>query len=274
MNKKLFDAIEEKKVLIAAHRGALGGNIIDNTFLSAKTALAMGADIIEMDAIISTDGILYAFHDGEEKKRFNIEQNIKTLSSKEIDELEFLNVLAQKSGQHVWRLEELLLKLKGKCFINLDRSWDYLEEVCNLVKKLEMEDQVIVKTHPTDEAFEFFKNNPTKFMYMVIAKKKEDILKFIVPEINMVAAEILFETEDDEIIAKGFLNELKSKNINIWLNAITLGAEERFNLSAYYDDDMSIENDGQGWKWLIERGANMIQTDWPALLKKYREELK
>lgn len=111
-------------------------------------------------------------------------------------------------------------------------------------------------------------------MYMVIAKKKEDILKFIVPEINMVAAEILFETEDDEIIAKGFLNELKSKNINIWLNAITLGAEERFNLSAYYDDDMSIENDGQGWKWLIERGANMIQTDWPALLKKYREELK
>ena len=213
-------------------------------------------------------------HDGEEKKRFDIEQNIKTLSSKEIDELEFLNVLAQKSGQHVWRLEELLLKLKGKCFINLDRSWDYLEEVCNLVKKLEMEDQVIVKTHPTDEAFEFFKNNPTKFMYMVIAKKKEDILKFIVPEINMVAAEILFETEDDEIIAKGFLNELKSKNINIWLNAITLGAEERFNLSAYYDDDMSIENDGQGWKWLIERGANMIQTDWPALLKKYREELK
>ena len=67
MNKKLFDAIEEKKVLIAAHRGALCGNIIDNTFLSAKAALAMGADIIEMDAIISTDGILYAFHDGEEK---------------------------------------------------------------------------------------------------------------------------------------------------------------------------------------------------------------
>ncbi len=272
MNKKLFKAIEEKKVLIAAHRGVLGGNVIDNTYLSAKTALDMGADIIEMDAIISTDGVLYAFHDGEEKKRFDIEQNIKTLSSKEIDELEFLNVLAQKSGKHVWRLEDLLLKLKGKCFINLDRSWEYLAEVCDLVKKLEMEEQVIVKTHPTDEAFEFFKNNPTKFMYMVIAKKKEDILKFMVPEINMVAAEILFESEDDEIIAEDFLKELKSKGIKIWLNAITLGKE--FNLSAYYDDDMSLENDGQGWKWLIERGADIIQTDWPVLLKKCREELK
>lgn len=43
MNKKLFDAIEEKKVLIAAHRGALGGNIIDNTFLSAENCFSYGS---------------------------------------------------------------------------------------------------------------------------------------------------------------------------------------------------------------------------------------
>lgn len=117
MNKKLFDAIEEKKVLIAAHRGALGGNIIDNTFLSAKTALAMGADIIEMDAIISTDGILYAFHDGEEKKRFDIEQNIKTLSSKEIDELEFLNeCISTKIWTACMEIRGITFKTKRKMF--------------------------------------------------------------------------------------------------------------------------------------------------------------
>lgn len=274
MNKKLFKAIEEKKVLIVAHRGTFGGNVIDNTDLSAKLALDMGADIIEIDGIKSTDGILYAFHDGQEKKRLNIEPNIKTLSSKEIDELEYLNVLSLKSGQHVWRLEDLFSKLKGECFINLDRSWDCLEEVGKLIKKLEMEDQIIIKTHPTDEAFEFFKNNPTKFMYMVIAKKKEDILKFMIPEINMVAAEILFQTEDDEIIEENFLNELKAKNIKIWLNAITLGVEEEYNLSAHYDDDLSLKNDGQGWKWLMERGADMIQTDWPFQLKKFRDRVK
>lgn len=271
MRKNFHKELEEKGFLIAAHRGSFGGSVIDNTELSAKVALAMGADIIEMDAIKSTDGILYAFHDGEECRRFGIEENIKTLSSKEIDKLDYKNVLGERTGQKVNRLEELLLSLKGKCFINLDRSWDYLKEIFELVKKLEMEDQVIVKTHPTNEAFNFLKNNENKLMYMVIASKKEDILKFMVPEINMVAAELLFESENSEVIDTDFLNYLKSKNIRIWINSITLGS--RFNLSAHYDDNLSILNNGEGWKWLIEKGADVIQTDWPILLKNLRKSL-
>ena len=134
-----------------------------------------------------------------------------------------------------------------------------------------MEDQIIIKTHPTDEAFNFLVKNENKLMYMVIASKKEDILKFMIPEINMVAAELLFESEDSEIIDSEFLDYLKSKNIKIWINSITLGS--RFNLSAHYDDNLSILNDGQGWKWLIDKGVDIIQTDWPALVKSYRKTL-
>lgn len=271
MRKDFYKELEEKGFLIAAHRGSFGGSIIDNTELSAKVALLMGADIVEMDAIKSTDGVFYAFHDGEEPRRFGIEENIKTLSSEEIDKLDYKNVLGERTGQKVNRLEDLLLSLKGKCFINLDRSWDYLEEIFELVKKLEMEDQVIIKTHPTDEAFNFLVKNENKLMYMVIASKKEDILKFMIPEINMVAVELLFESEDSEIIDNEFLNYLKSKNIKIWVNSITLGS--RFNLSAHYDDNLSILNDGQGWKWLIDKGVDIIQTDWPALVKSYRKTL-
>lgn len=271
MNTKFYKALEEKKLLIAAHRGSFGGSIIDNTELSAKVAISLGADIVELDAIKSTDGVLYTYHDGGEKRSFEIDKNIKTLSSKEIDELEYRNCLGEKTGQRVLRLEELFKKLKGKCFINLDRSWDYLDEVFPMIKKLGMEDQVIVKTHPTDEAFNFLKNSDIKLMYMVIASKKEDILKFMVPEINMVAAEILFTEEDAEIIDREFIEFLKEKNIKIWLNSITLGS--RFNLSAHYDDNLSIEKDGEGWKWLVDRGAEIIQTDWPGLLKEFRKSL-
>ena len=271
MNSKFYKALEEKKFLIAAHRGTFGGSIIDNTEFSAKIAMLSGADIIELDAIRSTDGVLYAYHDGGEKRSFGISENIKTLSSKEIDELDYLNCLGERTGQRVMRLEDLFLRLKDKCFINLDRSWDYLEEVFPLIKKLGMEDQVIIKTHPTDEAFNFLKNSDIKLMYMVIASKKEDILKFMVPEINMVAAEILFTEEDAEIIDREFIEFLKEKNIKIWLNSITLGS--RFNLSAHYDDNLSIEKDGEGWKWLVDRGAEIIQTDWPGLLKEFRKSL-
>ena len=271
MNRKFYTALEEKKFLIAAHRGTFGGNVVDNTELSSITALKMGADIVEIDSIMSTDGVLYVYHDGGEKRSFGIEQNIKTLSSKEIEELEYLNCLGEKTGQKVIKLEDLLLKLKGKCFINLDRSWDYLEDVFPLIKKLGMEDQIIIKTHPTDKAFNFLKNSDIKLMYMVIASKKEDILKFMIPEINMVAAEILFKDENDEIINKEFLNSLKEKNIKIWVNSISLGS--KFNLSAHYDDNLSLLNDGAGWKWLVDRGADIIQTDWPRLVKDFRDSL-
>lgn len=49
MNSKFYKALEEKKFLIAAHRGTFGGSIIDNTEFSAKIAMLSGADIIELD---------------------------------------------------------------------------------------------------------------------------------------------------------------------------------------------------------------------------------
>lgn len=269
MNTIFLKTLEEKKILVAAHRGTYGGNVIENTYLSSIVALVSGADIIEIDAARSTDGVLYAFHDGEEERRFGISTNLKKLSSKEIEKLEYLNIIGEKSGEHIWRLYDLLKALKGKGLINLDRAWDYLDDVFEIIKKLEMQDQVIIKTHPTDEAFEYFKNNELKLMFMPIARKKEDIIKFIHPNINMVAAEILFSGEDDEIIEDKFLKSLAEKNIKIWANAITLGGHEKHNLSALKDDNNSLLNNGEGWNWLINKKINIIQTDWPYLLRSY-----
>lgn len=269
MNTRFLQELEEKKILIAAHRGTYGGNVIENTYLSSIIALEFGADIIEIDAVRSTDGILYAFHDGGEKRRFGISKNLKELSSKEIESLEYLNIIGEKSGEHVWKLYDLLKALKGKSLINLDRAWDYLDDVFEIVKELQIENQIIIKTHPTEEAFEYFKNNETKLMYMPIAKRKEDILKFIHPEINMVAAEVIFCSKDDEIVDDKFLKSLAEKNIKIWANAITLGKYEKHNLSAFQDDNNSLLNNGAGWSWLIDKKIDIIQTDWPYLLKMY-----
>lgn len=271
MNKKFYEKFKEKKFLIAAHRGTFGGNVIDNTYFSSKIAIELGADIVEIDSILSTDGVLYAFHDNEEKRKLGIGANIKTLSSVEIDKLEYYNVLGEKSGQKVTKLEELLKKLKGKSFINLDRSWGHFEEIFKLVEKLEMEEQVIIKSPPIDEVYNFLRKNPKKLMYMVIARKKEEVYKFLNSDINLVAAELIFTDKNQEIVSKEFLEELKEKNIKIWINSITLGAEEKHNLSGNYDDNNSFE-DNSGWKELVKIGADIIQTDWPSLLKQFRDK--
>ena len=89
INELLNKTFEKKKVLIAAHRGAWGGNIIENTIPSFLLAREMGADMFECDVSKSTDGILYAFHDGFETRLLGINKNIEKLSASEIDNAAF-----------------------------------------------------------------------------------------------------------------------------------------------------------------------------------------
>ena len=88
INQLLNKRLDEKKILIAVHRGTWGGNIIENTNLAYEQSLAMGADMFECDLSNSTDGELYCFHDGGESRILHEEDNIKTMSSEKIESLE------------------------------------------------------------------------------------------------------------------------------------------------------------------------------------------
>ena len=57
---------EASRILVAAHRGACGGNIPCNTMTAFETALRQGADILEMDVERAADGTLFIFHEGKE----------------------------------------------------------------------------------------------------------------------------------------------------------------------------------------------------------------
>ena len=68
-----------------------------------------------------------------------------------------------------------------------------------------------------------------------------------------------------------FIKELKERRIAVWVNAITMSnGEEWSNISAHHDDDGAVLGDADAhWGWLIDHGADVVQTDWPALLYCY-----
>lgn len=80
-NALLSSLLEEKKSLIAVHRGAWGGNITQNTVGAYQAAILMGADMVESDVNASTDGILYSIHDGHEPDVWGVKKNVKTMDS-------------------------------------------------------------------------------------------------------------------------------------------------------------------------------------------------
>lgn len=272
-NKLLNERLDRKKALIAVHRGAWGGNIIEGTNASFELALQMGADLFESDLSKSTDGVIYAFHDTQEPRLLRIKENIKTLSSAEIDRLVFKNSIGEDSGKHVQRFEEVLKHFTHGELFNIDRSWPILAETDALLRKYpHVIQQAIIKTPVKDEYLEFFRTCPVKYMYMPIAYNMDEVRKVLsCDNINVVGVEAISASVDSEMFREENIRWMRDQGLYVWVNSITLS--DHHILSGTYDDDRALrEGFGASWGVLMDRGYNVIQTDWPYQLAAYRNQ--
>ena len=272
IKSKLYEAVDNKGVLIAVHRGLNGGNVIQNTVLACKNALLHGADIVEIDVSKSKDGVLYAFHDGNELRVLRCEKSIYDLTSKEIDKLQCMNSTNAFDGQYLERVEYILNELKGKCFINVDRafvkSW---EETIDLINKMNMYDQIILKADFDKKYFEVLEEKGSNIMFMPIVRTMEQWREVKKYNLNIVAIEIIFETLESELVSKEFMEELREAKVIPWANAITLG--QKWNLSARLGDNGAIvEGPEKHYGKMIDLGFKILQTDWPTLIRDYLKD--
>ena len=170
-------------------------------------------------------------------------------------------------AEPVNRLEDVLCGLKGKGLINIDRAWIHWEKTLSMVERLGMADQAIVKTPVSEEYLACLERCETPFMYMPIMKTTDELEIVRKFRINTVGCELLFDTEDHPFLDSAFQAELKRDGSFLWCNAITLGNSI---LTAGHDDDGAITVDPvANWGWLVEHGFNVIQTDWPMLLRDF-----
>jgi len=258
-----------EKVLIAAHRGVAGGNVPCNSVLAFEAALRQGADIIELDISQSRDGVLYVFHPGMEPVFLRSETLISDMDSREVDALVLRNQDSAPTQYHVPRLEDVLNQLRGRCYINLDKFWTCPERIAHEVRRLGMQDQVLIKTADTPENFARVEEYAPDLPYMVIARNRDDFTdELLKRKMRYVGVEALFEASDAPIATKRYLSSMRGKGLLTWCNAIVY--DYRAVLSAGHTDDISISDDPEkGWGWMINRGFNVIQTDWPLALARY-----
>ena len=263
---------QEKGILTAAHRGTCGGNVIQNTCLAYETAILHGADMIEVDVILSTDGYFYAYHDGQERLVLNIDKDPRKMTSSEIGQYPCYNQVGLVTDQYLEQLDLILERFKGRCFINIDRTWFFWEEIITYLNKSDLLDQIILKSPVEPKLLEMLQELGPTIMYMPIVKTIEDWEVVKAYDINLVAAELIFETLDSPLIKPEFIEALKEDNILTWVNAITL--DDTIVLSALLDDNNAIANGyDETWGKLVELGFDIIQTDWPGLLTGFLKQL-
>ena len=275
INELLNAKFEEKKVLICAHRGSWHGNVIQNTTMAYKAALMQGADIVETDTTASYDGEVFSIHDGVEPRLFGWNKNSAHLSADQISAFHPLNGLGEPSSHHIQKLEEVFDFLCHDELINIDRTWRAAGKVPALLDQHpHVLRQAILKAPLSHrEILDQLENHPVKYMFMPICYSLADVEEALAyRNLNMVGVELIAFSNDDELFSDEAIRYIHSKNLFTWVNALTLTDVPPYKpLYGDLDDDISIlEGPDRGWGRLFDKQIDVIQTDWPALVKNYR----
>lgn len=259
---KTLKLYNNDKIQIAAHRGMAGANIPCNTIPAFEMALKYGAAILELDLFKSTDGEIFVFHTGKEPQQ--LAQNIKVnnLKAEEIRKLRLVNVDFAPTQWGLNSFDEILEHFKGKCILNLDRCGAFMPDVIKQIRRHNLAEQILLKNSPKVEVLTAISELAPDMMFMPIYFDKDTTSEMLFNmDINFMGAELVFSTEQVEIIQPEYIEKMKKKGITLWGNAIIF--DDECPLSAGHSDDVSLlENPDNGWGWLAERGFDIIQTDW------------
>lgn len=255
--------------LVCAHRGAAAGNIPCNTLAAFGAALMQGADMIELDVSKSADGKYYVFHPGMEKAYLKIRPLIRLLPAKKVERLRFYNPDDTKTRFGVNTLAEAFDFLRGKCYINVDKFWTDVPGISRVIRECGVESQVVVKTGTSGRELREVKKYAADFMFLPIVRGTDDVTDALVAEgMNCIGAEVLFRTLDEPCCSPAYIEEMHAKGRILFVNAEVY--DYKAVISAGLTDDASITNGpASGWGRLADMGFDVIQTDWPGLLKSY-----
>ena len=132
-------------VYVVAHRGAHNG-IPENTLAAYRAAIEMGVDFVEVDLRTTKDGRIVSIHNKEIDSYVTNGQR-GLVSEMTLDQLKQLDIGErigpQWSGEKIPTFEEILDLCKGRVGIYLDLKDASVDKVVSIVKKWDMERQVL-----------------------------------------------------------------------------------------------------------------------------------
>lgn len=263
-----FDLRETARehTIIVAHRGIAGGNIPCNTIPSYNTALLQGADMIETDLNCTADGKLVILHPGMEKVHLNYDGSITDMPWEEVKKLRYHNFDGTPTQFGLIPFDDLLEEFKGRCYINIDKFWSNPEAIYRAVKRHDMLDQILVKSHVADEVLDVLEEVAPELAFMPIVKEAHPHHEALMGRnINYVGVEVLFRTDDNELAGAEFAEKMHRDGKLVWVNSIVYNYRDV--LAGGHSDDTALSSSMEdGWGWIGDRPFDVIQTDWPGML--------
>ena len=270
LREKLFDN-QSRYVTVVAHRGDWR-NSPENSIQAFKNCIEMGVDMIEIDVRKTKDNQLVIIHDGTVDRTTNGKGKVSDMTLEEIRKLRLRAGHGAVTRHEVPTLEEVLYLCKGKILINIDKGYDYFDQVYNLLVQTGTLEQVVIKGgHSYEKVRQQNGKVLDEVIYMPVVnlnnKNAEALLDGWLAQ-KPVAIECCISKYTPEV--ERLLQKVKQSDTKIWINSLWP------SLNDGHDDDRAVEmgEKDEAWGWILDCGATLIQTDRPVELLEYLKKNK
>lgn len=231
----------DHKLIVIAHRGD-HAHVPENTIAAYQQAIACGADYVEVDLRTTKDGHLVVMHDATVNRMTNGEGKVKNLTYDEIKKL-FIKSKDHKR-YHISDFKSVLKTCKDHINIYLDFKDADVSQTYALIKKIGMQDHVVVYLNKEDQ-YDAWKKTAPEMPLMTSLPEK----------ISLQQLDSLLDKKKINIVDNAYdpgkIKFLHQKGIAVWL-------------------DVESENeDSLIWKKMLSINADGLQTDHPEKLVRY-----
>ena len=268
-----------KYVVVAVHRGDWR-NWPENSIPAIESVIAMEADIVEIDIHRTKDSVLVLCHDGNVLRTTNFSRVFRDQPGKSAKisdlTLEEIKALSLKRAHGVEidtlrmpTLREALQCTKDRICVNIDKGYDYYDEVLAITEEMGVTDQVLIKGKKSIETVTRHEANyPNNMMYMPVVDiqkpgGKKLFQSYFDQNVVPMAYEVCWQSNGDGAFEEA-CRRIVDQGSKIWVNTIwasLCGGDGN-------DDDAAFlaEDPGEVYQQYLDRGVSLIQTDRPELL--------
>lgn len=248
---------DANRVLVIAHRGG-AGIAPENTIYAFRRALDLGADVLELDARATSDGVLVVFHDANVERTTDGVGRVSDMTLAELKRLDAAYRFSpdgggtfpmRASGVSVPTLEEVFDAFpKARFNIEPKQATPSLAEpLCRLVRERKMTDRVVVGSF-SGSIIEDFRG---KCGEVATSASPSEVGKFLTMYKSglsesfspaMHALQIPENLGGLPIVTKEFVAAARARNLKVHVWTV---------------------NDTEAMRRLVEAGVDGIMTDYP-----------
>ncbi|MGF9564699.1 glycerophosphodiester phosphodiesterase family protein [Neorhizobium sp. JUb45] len=264
-----YIADQKRDPAIVAHRGAWHG-APENSLAAIERAIAVGADVVELDIRKSADGELLIMHDDTLLRMAGIDRDAETFT---IAELQAIALREDDGGEHrattdqrIPTLKEVLEIIRGRIFADLDlKDRGLFSEVAACAREMNAASYVDLKTRVmTREELDWVRaQNIDGVAFMAMSKfTAESIYETmaLLSEIRPFMCEMRLDSLET---IKANRQMFRDANMSLWTNTLNMEA------SGEWVDKTALVDPDRIWGTLMEAGVSVFQTDEPEALKAY-----